>query len=80
MAESVTTTALILYLLIAKIFFVITLIEGALRNLPWTAARFSGLLLTTAWPFLILAVAIASRRSSKKTAQDPDPRNTASCP
>jgi len=63
-----TTTALILYLLIAKIFFVITLIEGALRNLPWTTARFSGLLLTTAWPFLILAVAFASRQNGKKTA------------
>lgn len=57
-----TTTALILYLLIAKVFFVITFVEGVLRNLPWTATRFSGLALSAAWPFLLAAIAFSSRR------------------
>lgn len=63
-----TTAAVISYLLIAKIFLALTLIEGALRNLPWTAARFSGLLLAAAWPVLMISVALASRRMRRKPA------------
>ncbi|AYD00113.1 hypothetical protein [Neorhizobium sp. NCHU2750] len=62
-----TTAAIILYLLIAKIFFILTLVEGVLRNLPWSAARFSGLALSVAWPLLMLAVALCDRRHGKGT-------------
>lgn len=63
-----TTTALILYLLIAKVFLIITFAEGVLRNLPWTAARFSGLFLAAAWPLLMLAIAVSSRGGYRKSA------------
>ncbi len=63
-----TTTAIIIYLIIAKVFFVLTFVEGILRNMPWTAARFSGLALSAAWPLLLLAVAFACRRSDGRAA------------
>ncbi len=62
-----TTAAIIIYLIIAKLFFVLTFAEGIIRNLPWTAARFSGLALCAAWPFLMVAVAFSSHRKSRKT-------------
>lgn len=61
-----TTAAIVIYLIIAKVFFVMTLIEGIIRNMPWTAARLSGLALSAAWPLLLLVVAFSSRRSGKK--------------
>lgn len=61
-----TTTAVVLYLIIAKVFLILTLIEGALRNLPWTTARFSGLVLSAAWPVVMLAIALSSRRSNSR--------------
>lgn len=63
-----TTTAIIFYLIIAKVFFILTLAEGMIRNMPWTAARLSGLALSAAWPVLVVAVAFSSRRGGKTAA------------
>lgn len=65
-ARPMTTTAVVLYLIVAKAFLILTLIEGAFRNLPWTAARFSGLMLSAAWPVVMLAVAFSSRRANPR--------------
>jgi uncharacterized membrane protein len=63
-----TTAGIVIYLVIAKIFFVLTLVEGIMRNMPWTAARFSGLALSAAWPLIVIAAAFFSRRRPGKAA------------
>ncbi len=63
-----TTAAIIVYLIIAKVFLILTFVEGIIRNMPWTAARFSGLALAVAWPLIVVAIAFSSRRDEKKTA------------
>lgn len=62
-----TTAAIIVYLIIAKVFLILTFVEGIIRNMPWTAARFSGLALAAAWPLIVVAIAFSSRRDEKKT-------------
>ena len=56
---------IVIYTGIAVVFFVRTFLEGERKGLPWGAYRVFGLMLSAAWPALLLYVLVAALRARR---------------
>lgn len=56
------TLLFVFYLIVATAAVASTFLEGRRKQLSWSVARLSGLLLAIAWPLLIAVVAVSAAK------------------